>query len=78
MCQVLANSVRGVAATTDDPELQRHIIDCALDVMDKSANLIEEAKKAVHDPNNPDNQTRLAQVKQTFTSMKLSIFTPKV
>jgi talin len=30
--------------------------------MDKSANLIEEAKKAVSNPQNPDNQTRLAQV----------------
>ena len=30
--------------------------------MDKSANLIQEAKKAVNNPNNPENQTRLAQV----------------
>ena len=41
---------------------QENILACAIDVMDKSANLIMEAKKAVNNPNNPDNQTRLAQV----------------
>ena len=60
--KVLMQSVRGVAATTNDRALQQKICDCALDVMDKSANLIEEAKKAVNNPSNPDNQTRLAQV----------------
>ncbi len=60
--QVLTNSVRGVAASTADRNLQDAIIDCARDVMDKSGNLIDEAKKAVNNPNNPDNQTRLAQV----------------
>lgn len=42
--------------------VQENILACAIDVMDKSANLIQEAKKAVNNPNNPDNQTRLAQV----------------
>ena len=60
--RVLTSAVRGVAATTNDHVLQDRIIECARDVMDKSANLIEEAKKAVNNPNNPDNQTRLAQV----------------
>ena len=60
--RVLTSAVRGVAATTSDRNLQDAIIDSAHDVMDKSANLIEEAKKAVNNPNNPDNQTRLAQV----------------
>lgn len=55
-------AVRGVAATTNDRALQEKIIDCAIDVMDKSSNLIDEAKKAVNNPSNPDNQTRLAQV----------------
>ena len=57
-------SVRGVAASTKDRELQDKICDCALEVMDKSANLIDEAKKAVNNPSNPDNQTRLAQVRR--------------
>jgi len=60
--RVLTNAVRGVAATSNDRELQDSIVDHAWDVMDKSANLIEEAKKAVANPQNPDNQTRLAQV----------------
>jgi len=59
---VLASAVRGVAATSNDPDLQDSIVDHARDVMDKSANLIEESKKAVQNPQNPDNQTRLAQV----------------
>lgn len=62
--RVLARSVRGIAATTNDRDLQENIIEHARDVMDKSANLIEEAKKAVNNPQNPENQTRLAQVKQ--------------
>ena len=62
LLQVLTSAVRGVAATTSDRNLQDAIVDCARDVMDKSANLIEEAKKAVNNPQNPDNQTRLAQV----------------
>ncbi len=65
--KVLAHAVRGVAATTNDRALQHNIIDCAQDVMDKSANLIEEARKAVHSPNNPDNQTRLAQVAKSVS-----------
>ena len=60
--RVLTSAVRGVAATSDDRELQDSIVDHARDVMDKSANLIDEAKKAVTHPQNPDNQTRLAQV----------------
>ncbi|KAI0230740.1 Talin-1 [Lamellibrachia satsuma] len=60
--EVLMEAARGVAATTGDRALQENILACAIDVMDKSANLIQEAKKAVNNPNNPDNQTRLAQV----------------
>lgn len=61
--RVLARSIRGIAATTNDRDLQENIIEHARDVMDKSASLIEEAKKAVNNPQNPENQTRLAQVK---------------
>ncbi|XP_013386332.1 talin-1 isoform X1 [Lingula anatina] len=59
---VLTNAVRGVAACSDDRKVQQNIIDAARDVMDKSARLIEEAKRAVSSPNSPDNQQRLAQV----------------
>ena len=60
--KVLTQAVRGVAATTSDPQLQNNLIECAQDVIDKSANLIEESRKALQNPNHPDNQTRLAQV----------------
>lgn len=62
----LSASVRGVAATSKDRELQDKILEHSRDVMDKSASLIEEVKKAVNNPNNPDNQTRLAMVKYYF------------
>ena len=64
----LSASVRGVAATSKDRELQDKILEHSRDVMDKSASLIEEAKKAVNNPNNPDNQTRLTMVKHYFLS----------
>ncbi len=60
--KTLTQAVRGVAATSKDRQLQDNILDHCRDTMDKSAHLIEEAKKAVNNPNNPDNQTRLAQV----------------
>ena len=59
---VLSGAARGIAATSDDRQLQESIINHTLDVLDKSANLIEEAKKAINDPQCPDNHTRLAQV----------------
>ena len=58
----LTGAVRGVAATTEERDLQNGIIDQAIDVMDKSANLIEEAKRVVNNPDHPDCKARLAQV----------------
>lgn len=60
--QALAGAARGVAATGGNAEARVAIIDAARDVMDKSAVLVLEAKKALAEPGNPDNQTRLAQV----------------
>jgi len=71
--RVLTSAVRGVAATSGDRELQDSIVDHARDVMDKSANLIEEAKKAVAHPQNPDNQTRLAQVLAVLVHCELML-----
>ncbi|XP_014674038.1 PREDICTED: talin-2-like [Priapulus caudatus] len=59
---ILKEAVRGVAATTDDKEVQERIIEAARDVMNKSARLLEESKKAVNNPNNPENQQRLGLV----------------
>lgn len=38
------------------------MLECASDVMDKANNLIEEARKAVAKPGDPESQQRLAQV----------------
>ncbi|XP_039615508.1 talin-1 isoform X2 [Polypterus senegalus] len=58
----LSMASRGVAACTSDPQACGAVLDCATDVMDKSANLIEETKRAVAKPGDPDSQQRLAQV----------------
>lgn len=63
--RALASAARGVAATTADPQARNAMLDCASDVMDKSANLIEETKRAIAKPGDPDSQQRLAQVSQT-------------
>uniref|UniRef100_A0A8C7NB70 Talin 1 n=1 Tax=Oncorhynchus kisutch TaxID=8019 RepID=A0A8C7NB70_ONCKI len=60
--RALASAARGVAATTADPQARNAMLDCAGDVMDKSANLIEETKRAIAKPGDPDSQQRLAQV----------------
>uniref|UniRef100_A0AAR2JNY5 Talin 1 n=1 Tax=Pygocentrus nattereri TaxID=42514 RepID=A0AAR2JNY5_PYGNA len=58
----LASAARAVAATTEDTQARNAMLDCAGDVMDKSANLIEETKRAIAKPGDPDSQQRLAQV----------------
>ncbi|XP_076020392.1 talin-1 isoform X2 [Genypterus blacodes] len=58
----LSSAARGVAATTDEPVARSAMLDCAADVMDKSANLIEETKRAIAKPGDAENQQRLAQV----------------
>uniref|UniRef100_M3ZZJ2 Talin 1 n=1 Tax=Xiphophorus maculatus TaxID=8083 RepID=M3ZZJ2_XIPMA len=58
----LASAARGVAATADDPATRSAVLDCAGDVMDKSAKLIEETKRAIAKPGDAESQQRLAQV----------------
>uniref|UniRef100_A0A7M5V5A6 Talin n=1 Tax=Clytia hemisphaerica TaxID=252671 RepID=A0A7M5V5A6_9CNID len=58
----LTNAVRGVAATSEKPSDQQAILKASQVVMHESANLIEEAKRALENPNDPDNQQKLAQV----------------
>uniref|UniRef100_A0A8D3AHD5 Talin-1 n=1 Tax=Scophthalmus maximus TaxID=52904 RepID=A0A8D3AHD5_SCOMX len=58
----LASAARGVASTTDDALARNAMLDCAGDVMDKSANLIEETKRAIAKPGDAESQQRLAQV----------------
>lgn len=61
--KALASAARGVAATTDDLPARNAMLDCAGDVMDKSANLIEETKRAITKPGDAESQQRLAQVR---------------
>lgn len=64
----LSEAIRGVAATTQDQSVRHRILDCGVDVMDKSANLLTEAKLAV---NNQTSNERLAQVaKSVSVSLK--------
>ncbi|XP_053145753.1 talin-1 isoform X1 [Hemicordylus capensis] len=58
----LSQAARGVAANTEEPLVQAAMLECAGDVMDKAGNLIEEARRAVAKPGDPENQQRLAQV----------------
>ncbi|KAK2823577.1 hypothetical protein Q7C36_020177 [Tachysurus vachellii] len=58
----LASAARGVASTTEDPQACNAMLDCAGDVLDKSGNLVEETKRSIAKPGDPDSQQRLAQV----------------
>ncbi|XP_021356551.1 talin-1-like isoform X2 [Mizuhopecten yessoensis] len=66
--RVLTDATRGVAATTEDRQVQLLVIDSARDVIDKSTRLLEEAKLALNNPDNPDNQTRLNQVAKAVSN----------
>ncbi|XP_048581539.1 talin-like isoform X2 [Nematostella vectensis] len=58
----LTQAVRGVAAGTSDKDAQKNIVQAARGVIQESAKLINEAKKALNNPGDPNNQQRLAQV----------------
>ncbi|XP_018408306.1 PREDICTED: talin-2 [Nanorana parkeri] len=60
--KTLAQAARGVAASTSDPQAASDMLDSARDVMDGSANLIQEAKQALVAPGDAEIQQRLAQV----------------
>ncbi|XP_062898877.1 talin-1 [Mobula hypostoma] len=66
--KALGSAARGVAANTSDPQAQSAMLECAGDVMDKSSNLIEEARKAMAKPGDPENQQRLAQVAKAVSN----------
>ncbi|XP_042904301.1 talin-2 isoform X1 [Parasteatoda tepidariorum] len=66
--KILTKAVRGVAATTNDKDVQLKIIDNARDVMDKSTLLIHESQRAMNNPSNPDIQQRLTQVAKSVSN----------
>lgn len=63
--RVLTAAARGVAATADERALQMNLIKATQAVVAESAKLIQEAKSAVNNPGDPNNQPRLAQVRVT-------------
>uniref|UniRef100_A0A8W8NJ43 Talin-1 n=1 Tax=Magallana gigas TaxID=29159 RepID=A0A8W8NJ43_MAGGI len=66
--RVLTEATRGVASTSEDIKVRRQVIDSAHDVIDKSTHLLEETKRAMNDPENPENQARLNQVAKAVSS----------
>ncbi|PNF41180.1 Talin-1 [Cryptotermes secundus] len=58
----LTMAVRGVAATTNNRDVQTKIISSAEDVMERSLRLIEEARQALQTPESPSNAQNLTQV----------------
>ncbi|XP_064472172.1 talin-2-like isoform X2 [Ornithodoros turicata] len=64
----LTSAVRGVAATTDDRDVQTRIIGHAREVLDRSGHLLEESRHAVLNPSDPGNQQRLTQVAKSVST----------
>ena len=62
--RVLTSAVRGVAANSKDRQEQNLIIDSARDIIAKSNELLEVARNAIDNPNDPENQQKLQQVSQ--------------
>ncbi|XP_065063830.1 talin-like isoform X3 [Rhopilema esculentum] len=60
--KVLTKAIHGVAASATQPASRQAIIKAAQVVMHESANLIEEAKRALDSPNDKANQQRMAKV----------------
>ncbi|KZC14531.1 Talin-1 [Dufourea novaeangliae] len=58
----LTYAVRGVAATSNQPETQKRVLMTADDVILKSLRLVKEARRALKSPDNPDNEANLAAV----------------
>ena len=61
--KVLTKAIHGVAASATTPATQQAIIQAAQVVMHESANLIEEAKRALENPTDKSNQQRMAKVR---------------
>ncbi|KOX74764.1 Talin-1 [Melipona quadrifasciata] len=58
----LTYAVRGVAATSSQPETQKKILMTADDVILKSLRLVKEARRALKNPNSAENEANLAAV----------------
>ncbi|XP_006619662.1 talin-1 [Apis dorsata] len=58
----LTYAVRGVAATSNQPDTQKKVLMTADDVILKSLRLVKEARRALKNPDNVDNEANLAAV----------------
>lgn len=64
----LTNSTRGIAAASSDYEVQESIIERSHEVLERSTNLVREAKRAVHTPDDLEIQNRLAELARDVSS----------
>ena len=64
----LTNSTRGIAATSNDHQVQESIIERSHDVLERSTYLVREAKRAIVTPNDLEIQTRLAELARDVSS----------
>ncbi|CAF4735686.1 unnamed protein product [Rotaria sp. Silwood1] len=58
----LTNSTRGIAATSNDHQIQETIIERSHEVLERSTRLVREAKKAINTPNDIEIQNKLAEL----------------
>ncbi|XP_048515080.1 talin-1 isoform X2 [Athalia rosae] len=58
----LTGAVRGVAATSNQPETQKKVLTTADDIIVRSLYLVKEARRALNNPDNPENVANLAAV----------------
>lgn len=58
----LTYAVRGVAATSDQPETQKKVLMTADDVIMRSLRLVKEARRVLKNPESPENEANLAVV----------------
>ncbi|CAF0858226.1 unnamed protein product [Rotaria sordida] len=64
----LTNSTRGIAATSNDYEIQETIIERSHEVLQRSTHLVREAKKAINTPNDLEIQNKLAELAREVSS----------
>ena len=64
----LTTSVRGIAATSAERDLQMRVIDNARDVLDMSIMLFEETKWALRNPHDRERQQRLTNVAKSVSN----------
>ncbi|XP_072756023.1 talin-2 isoform X2 [Anoplolepis gracilipes] len=58
----LTYAVRGVAATSNQPETQKKVLMTADDVILRSLRLVKEARRVLKNPDDPENEVNLAAV----------------